>query len=259
MKQRVITAICLLAIVLPLLWLGGNFVFALVIAATTIATWEMLKMRNKKVNLPLWVVVAAFSGVSVLIFTPSFRLAMQMLGIILFPLLLVGYLRVRKNKDEYSFIILTIMYLGVAFRSLLLIRHHSLMLFLFLITTVILTDSAAYFAGRLFGKRKLAPSISPNKTIAGAVGGLLIGALFAIIFGVLNSLFVNLWILIMLAVGIPILGQVGDLVASALKRQHDIKDYSNIFPGHGGVMDRIDSQMLAAILLYVVILLGGVS
>ena len=120
-------------------------------------------------------------------------------------------------------------------------------------------DSAAYFAGRFLGKHKLAPIVSPNKTVEGAIGGvfgsMLLGILATAIYSGLSGRFVSLtvevnvrhYLLIALLGAIAsVLGILGDLFASAIKRQAGIKDYGTIFPGHGGILDRFDSVMFIA-------------
>ena len=263
MKERIITGICLLAVVLPLIFLGGYWLKGLLLVATVIATHEMIAMHDKKHRAPLWIKGITFVGVLFVVFIPGFRTPdffNAQYGSIVFTTLLIviNWIRVKKDQGDVRLYPLLIFYIGFSFRALLQIRNDSLALFIFLMATVILTDSAAYFVGRLLGKHKLAPKISPKKTIEGAVGGWLVGCGFALIFGSTQNLFAQPWILIVLATCVPILSQMGDLVASAFKRHYDIKDYGKIFPGHGGVMDRIDSQMLAAILIYFMILGGGI-
>lgn len=258
MRERIITAIALLAGLLPIIFFGGNVFYVGVIAGACIATWEMVKMRETRAQAASWVKVATFAGVLLMLMMPTFNQALRWNNFIFLALLIANFIGIRKGKADISFYLLVIFYVGIAFRALWQIRDNSLMLFIFLITTVILTDSFAYFGGRLFGKKKLAPKISPNKTVEGAISGWLIGGGFAFIFGLLTGLFYDMWVLIALAAFLPPLSMMGDLVASALKRQYGIKDYSNLFPGHGGVMDRIDSQMLAAMLIYVMIMMGGV-
>lgn len=118
-------------------------------------------------------------------------------------------------------------------------------------------DSAAYFMGRLFGKHKLAPIVSPNKTIEGAVGGVfgsvLIGLAITAVYGVITNqqamggLDIKYYLIIIVLGAISsLLGILGDLFASAVKRQCGIKDYGYIFPGHGGVLDRFDSVLFIA-------------
>lgn len=116
-------------------------------------------------------------------------------------------------------------------------------------------DSSAYFAGRFFGKHKLAPVVSPHKTIEGAVGGvigsvvfaLVITAVYMAVWGAPDSTFIDLRYYTLVAVAGTVgsvLGILGDLTASAVKRQRGIKDYGTIFPGHGGILDRFDSVLL---------------
>jgi len=119
-------------------------------------------------------------------------------------------------------------------------------------------DTCAYFAGRAFGKRKLAPKVSPKKTVAGAVGGvfgsMVIGLLVTIIYVQLVGRFLGFervrmtYYVLVCAMGAvaSVLGIIGDLFASAVKRQCGIKDFGTIFPGHGGILDRFDSVLLVA-------------
>ena len=122
---------------------------------------------------------------------------------------------------------------------------------LFLGATVWLTDTGAYFTGRLLGGAKLSPDISPSKTWSGAIGGLTTGALFALLAWLVGS---NspLWIGAVFGIGLSIVGQVGDLAESGLKRRFRLKDSGGIIPGHGGLMDRLDSLSFAALALFVI-------
>ncbi len=117
-----------------------------------------------------------------------------------------------------------------------------------------ISDTGAYFTGKLFGKHKLIEKISPKKTVEGAIGGVVFSALGGVVLGLIAQFGFQLevsYVLLALtgAVG-SVFGQVGDLVASWLKRQHGIKDFGNIMPGHGGAMDRFDSVVLAAPFVY---------
>ena len=111
-------------------------------------------------------------------------------------------------------------------------------------------DSAAYFAGRAFGKHKLAPVVSPKKTVEGAVGGVVGGAVLVLIAAVIMNrtldLGMPLWSAVVLGAVGAVLGEIGDLSFSVIKRQTGIKDYGHIFPGHGGVLDRFDSVLFVA-------------
>ncbi|MFW5976701.1 MAG: phosphatidate cytidylyltransferase, partial [Bacillota bacterium] len=120
-------------------------------------------------------------------------------------------------------------------------------LWLVLIATWV-TDTGAYFSGRFFGKNKLAPKVSPNKTIEGAIGGIFFSFLVIIfIFWINNGLSLSL---ITYAILLPVVAIIGDLFESALKRDAGIKDSGNIFPGHGGVLDRFDSIIFTSSFTY---------
>ena len=121
---------------------------------------------------------------------------------------------------------------------------------LLLLGIIVVSDSAQYYCGRTFGKRPLAATISPKKTVEGAIGGLLFGTLATVIGG--HYVFASpIWLLALLGAAISLLGIVGDLFESLLKRSAGVKDSSNLIPGHGGVLDRIDSWLFAAPVYYV--------
>lgn len=118
-------------------------------------------------------------------------------------------------------------------------------------------DMGAYFVGVTCGKHKLCPEISPKKTIEGAIGGITSSIVFSIIFvlsfGMGEKLLISTLIL---TVPLCILGMLGDLFASAIKRSVDLKDYSNLIPGHGGILDRLDSMLLISPVMYLFITFG---
>ena len=117
------------------------------------------------------------------------------------------------------------------------------------------SDIFAYFTGVFLGKHKLCPKISPKKTIEGSVGGIVGTALCFVLYGVVLSTFLAFKVkylqLIILGVIAAAISQIGDLIASIIKRQYGIKDYGNIMPGHGGIMDRCDSLMFVAPVVYI--------
>ena len=121
---------------------------------------------------------------------------------------------------------------------------------LLLLTVIVVSDSAQYYCGRAFGRRPLSPTISPKKTVEGAIGGVVFGTLATAVGGhyVFGS---PIWILLILGATLSLLGIVGDLFESLLKRSAGVKDSSNLIPGHGGVLDRIDSWLFAAPVYYV--------
>ena len=142
--------------------------------------------------------------------------------------------------------------------------------FAFLILCTTGCDCGAYVVGMMFGKKKLCPTISPNKTIAGAIGGTLIGTILAVAWYIISSKFIiktsifgvhdisyafEIVIIVITAILTTIFAQIGDLVASKIKREYDVKDYSNLLPGHGGIMDRFDSVIFAGAMLAAILAL----
>lgn len=148
---------------------------------------------------------------------------------------------------------------GVAFVGLVVIAILSMRGFgtagifagVFLACTVWMTDTGAYFAGRVFGGAKLSPDISPSKTWSGAMGGLLTGTLCALIVWLFATPS-PWWIGVLLGVALSVAGQGGDLIESAAKRRFRIKDSGDMIPGHGGLMDRLDSLSFASLTLFLV-------
>ena len=130
---------------------------------------------------------------------------------------------------------------------------------LVLMATIVVSDSAQYYTGRAFGRRPLAPTISPKKTIEGAIGGVLFGTLFLTL--AIPFVFPATPLVVRIALGIVIvlLGIAGDLFESRLKRTAGLKDSSALIPGHGGVLDRIDALLFAIPVFYLVVLQGRVA
>lgn len=135
-------------------------------------------------------------------------------------------------------------------------KSSGVFLILFAMFCAWMTDTFAYFSGKFLGKHKLCPNVSPNKTIEGAVGGV-IGAIVAnlILFFVCDKFFFTVhtlvwWQIIIISAVLSVVSMFGDLSASLIKRNHGIKDFGKIFPGHGGVMDRIDSCLFVLPALY---------
>jgi phosphatidate cytidylyltransferase len=150
-------------------------------------------------------------------------------------------------------------YIGFMFAYILLLRFipgkNGLVYVLFTVLVTWANDSAAYFVGINFGKHKLSPKISPNKSIEGSIGGLA-GGLFA---ATVLSWYFQKPVGLMLLLGsiIVVAGQFGDLVESVIKRNADVKDSGSFLPGHGGVLDRFDSLLLSAPVVYYIVTYFG--
>ena len=254
MKTRVISAIVAAAIVIPIFLLGG-WVFQLgVVILASLAYLELLKLKESHKNFPNIVRLLGFlSLVHIVLYKNNlYSVGISYFSITLtFMLLLIPTIFI--DKDRYTtkdalYLVGFILFLGGFFNLLISIRNGRLSLIngkwllLYLVLIAVVTDTFAYVIGSLIGKHKLIPSVSPKKSVEGSVGGSLVGTIVCTIFYVnLVSNGKNIVIVVLMTLILTIIGQIGDLFFSKIKRENKIKDFSNIMPGHGGILDRLDS------------------
>jgi phosphatidate cytidylyltransferase len=182
---------------------------------------------------------------------------------LLFMIMLLTHNKLRFEQITLVFFISTV--IPLAFASILFIKmvfgEHGTFCVVFTLLAAWISDAGAYFVGTKFGKHKLAPHISPKKTWEGMIGGLLFAGISGLLCGFgyewINewlhgapAVDANEWYLAATAVIVAVLGLIGDLSASIIKRQCAIKDFGNVFPGHGGILDRFDSVLFAAPFVY---------
>lgn len=250
MKQRIITAVAAAAVFLPIVIFGGWPFIAMVYLIASIALYEALKMRKLK--------LLSFSGVISLILLWIFMIPDQYQGIfdslnytklelfLLGVLLFLTYTVITKNRftfEDVAFSILSVLYVGLGFFFFIETREASLTYVFYSLFMIWATDSGAYFIGRAFGKHKLWPEISPNKTTEGFFGGVLSALIVAALFSIFADMEVSTILLLAATAFLSVFGQIGDLVESAMKRHYNVKDSGNILPGHGGMLDRFDSLL----------------
>jgi phosphatidate cytidylyltransferase len=258
MKQRIFTAIVALLVFVPFVVYGNwpFILFAYVLA--TIGLMELLNMNDiERYSIPailgflfLWTILLPYSEFNISNYSFS-----KIEVIILFMMLFLGTTVIKKNKfsfDHAAFIFLSTIYVGIGFYFLILARMNGLNYVLFALLIIWATDTGAYFFGNAFGKKKLWPEISPNKTVEGAIGGIGIASIVGILFQVIHPFEQTMFIIIIVTIMISIIGQIGDLVASAYKRHYQVKDSGNLLPGHGGILDRMDSLIFVLPFLYLI-------
>lgn len=260
MKQRIQTAILALIVFIPLVYIGGLTFTIFVYFMATIALIELLRMRKVgKYSIPavlaiiiLWLLLPSVPADIVGWFTKSEI-------VMLFAMLLLSYTVLLKNRftfEDAGFIMLATVYVGMGFFYLIKTRESGiddidgLMNIFYVLLVIWATDSGAYFFGRAFGKRKLWPMISPNKTVEGAIGGILIAVVVGVVFVVLTPFDHSMILVIGVTILVSIFGQIGDLVESAFKRHYGVKDSGDILPGHGGILDRLDSLLFVLPMLH---------
>lgn len=242
MKQRIITGIVAAALFIPIVLIGKLPFFLMTIALASIGLYELLRMKGIKL----------FSSPSILIYCALWILLVpqqlfyvsKMQWVLGIALLVLSYTVLSKNKfdfDDVGFLFISVIYVGGGFYYFLQARQHGIEAIFYVLFIIWATDSGAYFFGRAFGKNKLWPEISPNKTIEGSLGGILCAVIVAVVYYFFVSFDVTLITLIIITILASIFGQMGDLVQSAFKRHYGVKDSGYILPGHGGILDRFDS------------------
>lgn len=256
MKQRIITAMVALVLILPFIIYGDWPFILLAYIVASLGLMELLHMKKEKIS-GIFPFIISIVFVWIMLIPQSFSVSMSNKSniAILFIFLLLSYVVFSKNKfnfDTASFIFFSSLYISITFYFLIHARLAGLNYFLFILLIIWATDTGAYFFGSLFGRRKLWPKISPNKTIEGAVGGILLSIGVGIIFHLLYPFNKSFLLVFCLSIFISVMGQLGDLVASAIKRHYDIKDFGHLLPGHGGILDRLDSLLFVLPLLYLI-------
>ncbi|MGB4626997.1 MAG: phosphatidate cytidylyltransferase, partial [Erysipelotrichaceae bacterium] len=236
MKQRWITAIGILLIIVPSLLAGGIY-FKIIAGIFTLGgCYEILRLFADK--WPKWTIYSIYiifiSGF-VIAFNMNYFIQLVCLVILFLFFILVSYKEVSFEYIGLIFLILNIVILTIASINMMYSINKLLIFYAGFATYI--TDTFALFIGKAFGKHKLNPRISPNKTIEGTLGGYVFGAITSFLFGYFFIQEVPLIFLIIGSLSMPIVGQTGDLAFSAIKRHFNIKDFGHLFPGHGGMLD----------------------
>ncbi len=257
MIQRTISAIVALLIIVPLFLIGGISFTITIYILSILGLWEFLRMMESKKELPIFISFISYVALTFLVlgnlssntllFTIDYRVIAGLFLVFLIPTVLYHEAEIYSIKDAF-YLIGGIFFLGTSFSFLIALRHYQMNILLYLFLITMFTDTYAFIVGSLIGKHKLLSSISPNKTWEGTIGGTLFGVGIAVIFyHTVVDPTLALSILIPMTFFLSILGQFGDLVFSAIKRYYGKKDFSNIMPGHGGILDRMDSMIFVVL------------
>jgi phosphatidate cytidylyltransferase len=252
LKQRVLTGAVAGAAFLALLAWGGYAYAALIMLLAIIGYFEFVRMIGLK-SFPL---TALYGLVGTLLLTAPWSFfdplhwperGTAVIWLVVFGLLAVTvFTKNRIPIDQAALLFLGVVYLGFGFHYMIETRlpEHGLFWTLFVFVCIWVTDSGAYFVGSKLGKHPLWPAISPKKSVEGAAGGIAAAVAAAVIFALAAPERLTVPHAVWLGVVIGIVGQLGDLMQSAYKRVKGIKDTGTILPGHGGVLDRVDSWLI---------------
>lgn len=272
---RWLTAAVAMPIVLALACLGGWWSFAGVAFVVFLSLYELYTMLLQAGYRPIIPVAVSLCLLFMLaaMLPPRQHLLLLEIGLTVSVLISLPWLFFRKNLDgamvDWALTLAIAVYLGWGMSSFLLLRGYvpiwpfsagvprGVWWTLVVLLGVWGFDAAAFFAGRYFGRHKLAPLISPSKTWEGVVGGLILSIIAALLFTV-KPLGIPWYLAILLGILIGVAAVLGDLAESLLKRQTHVKDSGNFMPGHGGMLDRIDSLVFAVTVVYIFSqLMGG--
>ena len=250
MKTRIISALIAIILVVPILIKGG-FIFDLAVyILSIIGLWEFLRVKNSKKEISNFVKFISYVILTLILLLNanngfSYEMDYRLLSVIFIVFLIPTVLyhdRKKYSVNDAFYLIGGIFFIAISMSLFIVVRNMGLSLFVYLILISTMTDSFAYFTGMLIGKHKLIEEVSPKKTWEGMLGGTILGSFIAVTFylTVVDSS-ISILLISLVTIFLSIIGQFGDLVFSAIKRYFHVKDFSNIMPGHGGVLDRLDS------------------
>lgn len=251
MKQRIITGVIAAAVFLTILFVGQLLYALMITALALIAIHEFTKMHRLKTFQAATIVgVVAivyyvfpwhfYFNLPELSFEVSIWLALFLL------MLLTVFTKNKTNMTHIATVFIGIFYISFGFHYMNITRllDDGLFWSLLIFASIWVTDIGAYFTGWAIGKRKLWPAISPNKTVEGALGGIVFSTISAVLFSLYAPDLISLSEAIVFGLVVSIVAQLGDFIQSAYKRTAGVKDAGTIFPGHGGVLDRCDSWII---------------
>lgn len=259
MLKRTLTAIVFIAIILPVYFFSDTLVLpAAVSLLSLIGVYEILKCvgtwKQWRISIPAYVLAVGLAPLVRLFsdrqsFLSTYVMLMFAYLMLLLAMGVFSHGKLDVEKIAVSF--MGVLYVITAFLCMILVRDREYGLYIFFMAMFGPwgSDMAAYFAGRFFGRHKLIPDISPKKTVEGSIGGIIFDGIAAVVFGLIVSLvdsdITEVHYISLFAAGmiISVVSQVGDLIASYIKRKYDVKDYGNLLPGHGGILDRFDSVL----------------
>lgn len=257
MKKRIITALIILSICVPILIIGGTPFTLFSVMIGILGLKELLDIRERKVKLPLVMKLITFGTFVYLALNISpiegfvYFLEYRDIALVIFLLLLpiiIYHDNAVYNMNDALFLVGSVFFLGLSFNLIIMLREYSVVTIIYLLIITTVTDTYALISGLLIGKHKLLENISPKKTWEGLIVGTIFGVLIASVFyyiAINDS--VNILYLVLVTTLISLIGQFGDLIFSSMKRLYNKKDFSDLLPGHGGILDRLDSFIFVSL------------
>ena len=256
MKERIIGGFFVFFITIIALLSGGIVTTCIFMIISIIGLWEYLRVHSMEKSILAYVDYVFTVILYLLIFFELDNFILPLLIVLLMLLLAIYVFTFPKYLDiDIAKVLFSFIYVAIMMSFVVMIRRMDCGLYLafYLLIASWGNDIFAYLTGRALGKHKMSPKVSPNKSVEGFIGGVLgafvIGMLYAMAFPQMLPFTSPLWGGVVACVA-AMTSVVGDLCASAIKRNHDVKDYSHLIPGHGGVIDRFDSVIYIAPIIY---------
>lgn len=259
MKKRILSGLIIALIAIPVLYFGG-ILYNIAIAILSIIAFKEFMDVKKDANIPQFMKIVGMLSMLGLIFLSKekesllFGLSYETLSIVYLCILAPTiFIKSRNYNVSSAFYLASIsIFLGVVFNLFIALYNTSIMQFIYCILIACATDIFALFSGKLIGKHPLT-KISPNKTIEGSVIGLIVAVAIASTFYITFVGSINIVTIIIISSILSIIGQIGDIFFSLIKRENGVKDFSNLIPEHGGILDRLDSLIFILIAFVFVI------
>ena len=259
---RLASGIVLVILAIGTLWVGGWLTCWAMCALSLVGCFELLRvygLEKRMMGIACYLTTILYYLV---LFMKQEHLLMPIMVVYLLVILAIYVLRFSKYKDKDAMVaFIAFYYVSVCLSYVFRLRDIKdggyLIILVFICSWG--NDTLAYCAGRLFGKHKMSPVLSPKKSVEGLIGGIVGAGLLGMVFGFLFNAWAHpipnapLWFALVGAVG-AVPAVIGDLAASAIKRNNDVKDYGKLIPGHGGVLDRFDSMIFTAPIIYYAVL-----
>ncbi len=256
MIKKSIVAVLLFFVFFPIVLLGGWIFKIAFLLVGILGVKEFIDLKKHHKEIPKFMIILSFLLFVLYVLSQngcynSYGIFEQKNALlVLFLFIPCLFYQEKYQTHEAMYLCGSLLFLGTAFSSLFFIREYDVWLFWYLVLVPIVTDIIAMQVGRLIGKHKCAPRISPNKTWEGSIAGTLVSVGVGSFFYYHFVAEIPIVLLVSITFLLSVVGQLGDLVFSKIKRENEIKDFSSIIPGHGGILDRIDS-ILFVLLAYV--------